>query len=128
MQHLMLLLASVLLGINPFPSETNDQILGKWANEDQTGVLEFVKNGSSYDAIILEAKNPAYIGEKQITSLSYHKKNQYKGGTLYAFEKGQTLNCAAKLISDTQLELRMSKGPFTQKRTLTRLEEPNQPE
>ncbi len=120
MQHLMLLALWALFGMGPPGTEPSDQILGQWTNEDRSGVLEFVKNGSDYDAIVRKAPIPDYIGKTQISSLKFQKDNRYEGGTFYAFKKGKTLHCAATLLSEDQLELKLSKGPVAQKRILTR--------
>ncbi len=85
MQSFILFIASTLLGISTFAPTNNDTILGQWTNEDNSRVLEFVKNGSEYEAIVRKAELPAYIGKKQITSLKYDKKNAYVDGTLHIF-------------------------------------------
>jgi uncharacterized protein (DUF2147 family) len=120
MQHLMLLALWALFSMGPAGNEPSDQILGQWTNEDRSGVLEFVKNGSDFDAIVRKAPIPDYIGKTQIASLKFQKDNRYEGGTFYAFKKDKTLRCAATLYSANELELKLSKGPMTQKRILTR--------
>jgi uncharacterized protein (DUF2147 family) len=99
----------------------NDKLLGQWTNDDQNRVLEFVKNGSAYDAIIREADLPSHIGQKQITSLKHKKENYYKGGTLHILQKDRTAKCTAKLLSENQLELKVSMGLISKSAVWTRV-------
>ncbi len=117
MQHFFFLLYA-FLGAATFSASTGDQILGQWANEDQTGLIEFVKNGSTYESIIREAPDASVIGRKQITGLSYQGDNSYTGGAIYIFQKNKTTKCSIRLISETELELTVKAGFITQKRIL----------
>lgn len=103
-------MVSILLGTSIYAQASNDQILGKWTNEDKSRVIEFVKNGSYYDAVIIRSVNVSYIGKKQITNLKSDKDNAYKGGTLHVYQKGKTASCSAKLVNGTKLELKASNG------------------
>lgn len=110
MQRLFFLMVSVLLGISTYAQNSNDKILGKWTNKDKSRVIEFVKNGSAYEAVIIKAESSSLVGKKQITALKHNKDNAYKDGTLHIIQKGKTANCSAKLVSDTKLELKASIG------------------
>lgn len=114
-------MVSILLGTSIDAQSSNDQILGKWTNEDKSRVIEFVKNGSSYDAVIIKAENASYIGKKQITNLKSDKNNAYKGGTLHVYQKEKTANCSAKLVSRTKLELKASVGIMSKSQVWTKV-------
>ncbi len=121
MQSLMFLMFSAILGMGTINSNDSDKILGQWTDEDQTRILEFVKNGDVYEAIIIEADPASYIGKKQITSLKFHKKNVYKDGTLHILKKDRTATCSAKLISDTEMKLKVSIGMMSKSAVWTKL-------
>lgn len=121
MQKLFFLMVSMLLGTSIYAQSSNDQILGKWTNEDKSRVIEFVKNGSFYDAVIIKAENSSYIGKKQISNLKFDKNNAYKGGTLHVYQKGRTANCSAKLVSSTKLELKASSGMMSKSQVWTKV-------
>lgn len=110
MQQFIFLSLCMLFSMSAMAQNTNDRILGQWIDQDQTRVLEFVKNGSSYDAIIREAEPNSLIGKKQISSLKYDKGNAFKDGLLHVLQKGKTATCSAKLLDDNKLQLKASKG------------------
>lgn len=110
MQKFVFLMLGVLLGISAGAQSTGDKILGKWMNEDKSRIIEFIKNGSAYEAVIRKAENQSLVGKKQITSLKYKKGNAYNGGTLHIFQRNKKVNCSAKFESDTKLELKASIG------------------
>ncbi len=114
-------MVSVLLGISTYAQSNNDKILGKWTNEDKSRVIEFVKNGSSYDAIINKAESSSLVGKKQITALKHSKENHYTDGTLHIIQKGKTASCSAKLVSDTKLALKASIGFMSKTQVWTKL-------
>ncbi len=114
-----------LVSLNVFAQDTtsHDRILGKWQSEDNTRVLEFVKSGAEYEAIILKSDPASLEGKKQITGLKAHKNlNQYKDGTMHIHQKNRTGSCAVKLLNDTQLELEVSVGPMTKKMVFNRID------
>ncbi|MBK8493212.1 MAG: DUF2147 domain-containing protein [Saprospirales bacterium] len=121
MQQFIFLSLCMLFCMSTFAQNTNDRILGQWTDEDHTRVLEFVRNGSFYDAIIREAEPSSLIGKKQITSLKYDTGNAYKDGLLHAFQKGKTANCSAKLLEDNKLQLKASKGLTSKSSVWTRV-------
>ena len=85
-----------------------DEILGKWTNEDKTRVIEFVKAGSGYEAIIKEAPDKSLIGAKQLTGLEYNG-GSYKG-QVHLPKKGKSYNCSLKIRADGVLELTAKVG------------------
>lgn len=125
MLQVIFLSLGMLFSTSAFEQSTNDRILGQWTDEDHTRILEFVNNGSYYDAIIRKAEPDSLIGKKQISGLRYDKGNAYKGGTLYAIQKGKTANCSAKLLSDDKLELKVSKGLASKSSVWTRINSKN---
>ena len=122
MQYFILFLFSAVLSISSPTQTPGDQILGSWKYETQNRVLEFVQNGSTYDAIIREANEPEYIGQKQISSLKFHKNNRYNGGSLHILKRGNTADCSAKLLSDTELELTVKFGFMSRTQILTKVQ------
>lgn len=101
-------------------AQTNaDSILGKWTNEDKTRVLEFVKTGSNYEAIIKEAPDKSLIGKKQITNLKYSN-GAYKG-SVYLHKRGKTLPCTLTIKSNGSMRLSAKAGFMSQSQTWTRV-------
>lgn len=96
-----------------------DDILGKWTNEDKTRVLEFVKNGSIYDAIIKEAPDASLVGQKQLTGLSFSS-SAYKG-KLYLPKKGKSFPCTVAIKSNGTMELTAKAGFMSKSQTWTRV-------
>lgn len=96
-----------------------DSILGKWTNEDKTRVLEFVKTGSNYEAVIKEAQDKSLVGKKQITGLKYSN-GSYKG-SVYLPKRGKTLPCTLTIKSDGSLQLSAKAGFMSQSQTWTRV-------
>ena len=121
MKNSILLLIGIAMTLNLYAKDPYKAILGKWTIEDQNHVIEFVKSGSEYEAIVVEARDPSFIGKKQITSLKHKKGDSYKDGTLHNLQKGRTAKCSAELISDTELELKVSIGFMTKKQVWTRV-------
>lgn len=114
---MMLLVATVFTTAH---AQTNaDTILGKWTNDDKTRVIEFVKSGSSYDAIIKEAPDKSIIGKNQLTGLVY--KNGSYSGKVYLPKKGKSFPCTVKLNSNGSLELSAKAGFMSKSQTWTRV-------
>jgi hypothetical protein len=57
---LMLLVLAVALATGTRAQSSADVVLDKWTNEDQTRVIEFVKDGSGYQALIRQAPTRAW--------------------------------------------------------------------
>lgn len=121
MQKLLFLFVSALLysGINA--QESIDKILGTWVNEDRTRIIEFVKNGSSYDAIIRKADDPKLVGKKQITGLKKSGNTSFKNGVVHLIKQGKTAKCSARLVNENRLELNASYGMMSKTQIWTRL-------
>lgn len=118
--NLLLLLITLFTskGIAQLPN--GDAILGKWTNEDKTRVLEFVKNGSSYEALIKEAPDKSLAGQKQITQLQYS--NNIYSGKLQLPKKGKTFPCTVKLQHNGSLELTARVGFMGRSQTWTKVQ------
>ena len=121
MQKLIFIVLSVFIGMSTYAQENSEKILGKWTNEDQTRVIEFVKNGDEFEAIVRQAENPEGIGRKPITSLKYHKENTYKGGTVHIFARNTTAKCSAKIINKNELEIKAEFGIISRTNTWRRI-------
>ncbi|NCT73737.1 MAG: DUF2147 domain-containing protein [Chitinophagaceae bacterium] len=105
----VLMLISISGMITGLSAQTSgDAILGKWTNEDKTRVIEFVKAGSGYEAIIKEAPDKSLIGVKQLTGLEYDGAG-YKG-QVHLPKKGKSYNCSLKVKADGLLELTAKAG------------------
>lgn len=116
----MIMVVAALWGMTAHAQSAEENILGQWTVKEKGHVIEFVKQGDTYEAVIKKTDEAAYIGKKQITELKYHKKNQFKGGTFYAHRKGKELPCSVKLLEDNQLELTIDLGITSRSQVWTR--------
>lgn len=112
----------IMMGLVPPTQAQVDEakLTGKWTNEDRTRVLEFVKTGDTYEAIIRQAPDKEMIGKKQITGLVY-KGGTFKG-TLHLPKKNKVLPCTLVINSDGLLELSAKSGFIGQKQTWSKLD------
>lgn len=85
-----------------------DTLLGKWTNEDRTRIIEFVKNGNTYEAIIRQAPDQDLVGKKQITKLVFN--NGIYKGELYLPKRGKNLSCTLRITQTGNLELAAKAG------------------
>ncbi|MCB0631662.1 MAG: DUF2147 domain-containing protein [Saprospiraceae bacterium] len=122
MHRLIILLTGLLLAGTLSGQTATKEISGQWVNEDQTRVIEFVRNGDAYDAIIRKADAPQLVDKKQISGLEETKDAVFSNGTLYIIQKGRTAKCSARLINDNKLKLTASIGLLSRSQTWTRLE------
>lgn len=111
----------ILLSMNMKAQTSEDKLLGKWTNEGKTRVVEFVKNGTSYDAIIRKAEDAGLIGKKQISGLKSSGKDSYTDGTVYIIKKGKTASCSAQITKDGLLNIKASYGMMSKTQVWTRL-------
>lgn len=121
MQKILLMAAGLLFSLNVLAQTTNDKILGKWTNEDKTRIIEFVKSGDAYDAIIRKAEDNSLVGKKQITALKATGTTSFSDGTLHIIKKGKTAKCTASLSGDTTLYIKGSYGMMSKSITWTKL-------
>lgn len=121
MQKMIILTVSLFIGLCVFAQTDNDKILGKWTNEDKSRVIEFVKNGDAYDAIIRQADDESLAGKKQITSLQKDGSTTFKNGTVHVIKKSKTARCTAKLVNDDKLEITATFGMMSRKQTWSRV-------
>ncbi|PZU16438.1 MAG: hypothetical protein DI622_11555 [Chryseobacterium sp.] len=110
-----------LIGINMQAQNSPDKILGKWTNEDKTRVIEFVKNGTSYDAVIRKAEDESVIGKKQITGLKRQQEGSYTNATVHIIKKGKTASCSAQITKDDHLNIKASYGMMSKTQVWNRL-------
>lgn len=111
----------ILLSMNMKAQTSEDKLLGKWTNEEKTRVVEFVKNGNYYDAIIRKADDASLIGKKQIGGLKPSGKGNYTNGTVYIIKKGKTASCSAQIVKDGLLSIKASYGMMSKTQVWTRL-------
>jgi len=121
MKNLILIAVCLLINISVFAQNGNDVLLGKWENKNQTHVIEFVKNNALFDAVILKSNNSSTVGKKQITGLKQAGMDNYTGGTLYLFKKNTTAVCSVRIVSDTQIEIKVNKGLMSKSEIWTRI-------
>lgn len=95
-------------------------ILGRWANEDRTRVLEFVAAGNGYEAIIRKAPDQDKLGKKQITGIIYQD-GSYKG-SLHLPKRGKVMPCTLFINEEGQLLLTAKSGFLSQKQVWSKLE------
>lgn len=96
-----------------------DAILGRWQNEDKSRIMEFVKNGNTYEAVIIEAPDKSLVGKLQITGLVYD--GGYTDGMVHLPKRGKVLPCTVKIIGNNKLELAAKAGFMSKTQTWSRL-------
>jgi len=102
-------------------AQTNvDTILGKWTNEDKSRVIEFIKNGSSYNAVIKKAPDESMVGKDQLTDLVY--KNGSYSGKVNLPRKGKSYPCTVTIKSDGTLQLTVRAGFISKSQTWTKVQ------
>lgn len=102
-------------------AQTNvDTILGKWTNEDKSRVIEFIKNGSSYNAVIKKAPDESMVGKDQLTDLVY--KNGSYSGKVNLPRKGKSYPCTVTIKSDGTLQLTARAGFISKSQTWTKVQ------
>lgn len=109
--HLIVLFTCLFVS-KPVLAQTHidaDAIIGLWTNEDAAREIEFVKTGTTYEAIIKKAPDKNLVGKKQITGLEYHD-GIYEKGRLFLPKRGKSFSCTARLINNTSIELSVDAG------------------
>ncbi|PZR21903.1 MAG: hypothetical protein DI535_27345 [Citrobacter freundii] len=101
----------------------SDPLTGKWKDEAGERVIEFVRKGDVFDAVIRKAKNASLVGKIQISGLKKKKENTYSDGTLYIIAQGKTASCSAKIKSPDELQLTGKMGLFSKTQKWTRVQE-----
>lgn len=115
---LVVLLAATLF-VHANAQNGGDAILGKWTNEDRTRVIEFIKSGNSYNAIIREAPDQSVVGKNQLTNLSYHE-GTYNGNVLLP-KKGKSYSCSLRIRTDGSMELTAKAGFMNKSQVWTKV-------
>ena len=109
MKSILVLIISCVGILTGAHAQTNaDVVLGKWTNEDKSRVVEFVKTGSGYEAVIRAAPDPALVGKKQLTGLVFG--NGKYTGIVWLPKKGKSYPCVLKMKTDNTLELTANAG------------------
>ncbi|WP_312901914.1 DUF2147 domain-containing protein [Chryseobacterium taichungense] len=114
-------LVFLILGMHVKAQTSQDKLIGKWTNEEKTRVIEFVKNGNYYDAIIRKAEDNNVIGKKQISGLKPAGNGNYTNGTVYIIKKGKTASCSAQITKDDLLNIKASYGMMSKTQVWKRL-------
>ncbi|CAG5016133.1 hypothetical protein DYBT9275_05483 [Dyadobacter sp. CECT 9275] len=116
---LMLLFVAVELTTGAHAQTSADAILGKWTNEDQTRVIEFVKDGGGYQALIRQAPDQSLVGKKQLTGITYGK-GVYTG-QVWLPKHGKNYPCTLTLKTNDSLELSAKAGFMSKSQMWTRV-------
>jgi uncharacterized protein (DUF2147 family) len=96
-----------------------DNILGKWKNGENNRVLEFIKNGQAYDAVIREAADKTFVGKRQIAGLKYE--NGIYRGNVYLLKRARVLPCEIIVTSNGNIQLFVKQGSVHRSQTLIRV-------
>lgn len=121
MQRAFLIIAGLLFGMNVHAQSANDKIVGKWTNEERTRIIEFVKNGNTYDGVVRKAEDERLVGKKQITGLRANGNSSFTNGVVHLFKKGKTATCSVTLSGETKLYLKANYGMMSKTQVWTRL-------
>lgn len=97
-----------------------DSILGKWTNEDKTKIIEFLKNGNTYEAIVRKAEKSESIGKKMITELVLRGKEY--NGKVYIPKTKKIYDCNIIFLNPKTIELTAKSGFMSQSRQWTKME------
>lgn len=121
MKPLLMMLVFIAGLFTAADAQTNaDAVLGKWTNEDKSRVIEFIKNGDNYNAVIKEAPDNSMVGKNQLTDLVY--KNGSYSGKVYLPKKGKSYPCTVSLKSNGSLELTAKAGFMSKSQIWTRVQ------
>lgn len=101
-------------------STNADSILGKWTNADKTKIIEFLKNGNAYEAIVRKAGNSESIGKKMITDLAFNGKKYI--GKVYIPKTKKKYDCSIVFLNSKTIELTAKSGFMSQSRQWTKVE------
>ncbi|MEO1230575.1 MAG: DUF2147 domain-containing protein [Myxococcota bacterium] len=134
MKRLLLLLVSVVAVAVPVaaaPSPEAGAILGTYWNPEKTGKIEIYEKGGRYfgrvlslDTPVLDEKNPdpalrqrPVVGMTFLSELRFDGKDRWKGGKLYIYRKGKTVD-AEVWLDDGHLAARGYAGLWVLGRTV----------
>lgn len=116
---LILLILSASPATEAYAQNNADAILGKWTNDDKTRIIEFVKEGSSYHAIIRKAPDPDLLGKNQLTQLVF-RQDTYNG-RLWLPKKGKSYPCSLQINTHGSLEITAKAGFMSKTQAWTKL-------
>ncbi len=120
MYKFIMFLSGFIIFNTAITTNTTTSIIGKWTNEDESRVLEFVQNSDIYEGIIRKADDAAVVGKKQITGLKQDKSGSYKG-TLHIIKKNKDLPCTLKIVDNNTIEIEATYGFITKKQQWQRI-------
>lgn len=117
---LLFLSISAFLSAGAQQTGNTETIIGKWTNEDKSRIIEFVRNGATYEALIRESDDKSLIGKKQITELKFEN-GRYRNGKIHLIKKNKTASCTARLLDDSTLELSAKLGLMSKTQKWSRI-------
>lgn len=121
MQTISSALAGLLLSLHLLTQSGSDPLTGKWTSDDKSRVIEFVRNGKAYDALIREAADKTLIGQTQIAGLTTKDGKSFRNGTLFLIKKGKSAKCTARMLDGHTLEITGTVGLLSKSQTWTKL-------
>lgn len=105
---------------SPFiPTDTADDIVGEWMDDEKSKRIKITKNGTVYEGTITNAAKTELIGKKIITGLVYAE-GVYTG-KIYLPKRDTYLDCTATMKDKNTLILKGSAGFVSKETTWTRL-------
>ncbi|MCF8341424.1 MAG: DUF2147 domain-containing protein [Chitinophagaceae bacterium] len=132
---LLLTFVFAIISLDISAQKNQDDLLGKWINEDITARFEFFKTGNTYNAKIIwlakpknengelkldknnsdkKLRNRPILGMVLLTGLQFSSNNSiWYDGKIYNPERGETLACKIKLNNKNELALTVSKNIFS---------------
>lgn len=124
-----------------FAQSAANDIVGKWAGEDNKVRFEIMKTGETYSAKIIGLDEPndgagtpktdknnsnkslqgrPVMGLAFLTGLTFSGK-KWENGKVYSLERGETLPCSIELADKNTLKMKASKGMISRTQTWKRL-------
>ncbi|ADB39723.1 DUF2147 domain-containing protein [Spirosoma linguale] len=139
--NILFLSALLLLAHFSFAQSAANDIVGKWAGENNKARFEIVKTGDTYSAKIISLAEPnddagkpktdknnpdknlrnrPVVGLAFLTGLTFSGK-KWENGKVYSLERGETLPCSIELADKNTLKMKASKGIISRTQTWKRL-------
>lgn len=140
MKQLLLTLILFCAAIAAYAQGSGENITGLWLNEEHSAKIEIAKDGDSYSGkIIWLAKETDKNGNPLVDKMNPDKQKQNRtilgltilygikyvdgewSGSIYAPKAGQSANCTVKLNGADNLQIKVSRGFFSQTKNWTRV-------
>lgn len=100
-------------------TDTADDIVGEWMDDEKSKRIKITKSGTVYEGTITNAAKTELIGKKIITNMVYAD-GTYTG-KIYLPKRDTYLDCTATMKDKNTLVLKGSAGFVSKETTWTRL-------